>query len=49
MENKHQNGYDNYIVIGGRRRWFETPIPSEHSPIKHADHQTKAASAKRDT
>mgnify|MGYP001272164354 FL=1 len=49
MKSKHPNGYDNYIVIGGKRRWFETPISSEHSTDKQADDQEQTSSAKEKT
>jgi hypothetical protein len=36
-------------VIGGKRRWFETPISSEHSTDKQADDQEQTSSAKEKT
>ena len=47
MDNKHQNADENYIVIGGKRRWFETPISREHPAKQQADNQRQASSAKK--
>jgi len=46
MPSKHQNSDDDYIVIGGKRRWFETPITSEDSPATQDAHPEQTSSVK---
>ena len=46
MPSKHQNSDDDYIVIGGKRRWFDTPMSPEDSPTKQDAYSEKTSSRK---
>tara|TARA_B100001059_G_C17822999_1_gene579494 strand:+ start:1015 stop:1170 length:156 start_codon:yes stop_codon:yes gene_type:complete len=49
MLNKHQNSSDDYIVIGGKRRWFETPTTSKDSPATQDAYREQTSSVKEGT
>ncbi|WP_186540057.1 hypothetical protein [Synechococcus sp. BIOS-E4-1] len=49
MSDKHQNSYDDYIVVGGKRRWFGTPMSTKDSPTKPDAYSEQSSSAKKRT
>jgi len=49
MPSKHQNSDDDYIVIGGKRRWFGTPMSPEDSPTKQDAYSEQTSSRKEST
>ncbi len=49
MPGKHQNSDDDYIVIGGKRRWFGTPTYSEDSPTKQDAYSEQTSATKKTT
>ncbi|WP_197461153.1 hypothetical protein [Synechococcus sp. MIT S9504] len=49
MSDKHQNNYDEYIVVSGKRRWFGTPMSTKDSPTKPDAYSEQSSSAKKRT
>jgi len=47
MPSKHQNIDDDYIVIGGKRRWFGTPMSPDELPTKQDAYSEQTFATKK--